>query len=172
MKLNRKTFCSTVLLFSLLMTALGNTENQPPNFILNVFGVAGKSVRLTLAEFAKMPRRTVQAKNHDGKDCMYEGVELREIMTRVGVTFGKELRGKLLSSVVLVEAADNYKAVFALPEMDALFTDKIILLADTCDGKPLEKNGSLQMIVPDEKRHARWVQQVSAITLVQVEKEK
>jgi hypothetical protein len=73
----------------------------------------------------------------------------------------------MAASSVLVEAADKYQVVFALPELDSLFTDRVILLADTCDGKPLpEKNGPLQIIVPDEKRHARWVRQVKSLTIV------
>ena len=41
------------------------------------------------------------------------------------------------------------------------FTDRVILLADRRDGKPLSaREGPFQVIVPGEKKHARWVRQV------------
>jgi hypothetical protein len=52
------------------------------------------------------------------------------------------------------------RAVLALPELDPALTDRIILLADRRDGKPMGGNaGPLRVIVPGEKRHARWVRQ-------------
>ncbi len=159
---------SCLSLFTLLFTTHLHNPNQ---ILLSVTGEVETPLQLGGSDWQKLPRRTVRAKNHDGKECEYEGVELREILARAGVKFGKELKGKLLASVVLVEAADNYQAVFALPELDSLFTDRVILLADTCDGKPLPvANGPLQMIVPDEKRHARWVRQVKLLTVLHAQK--
>lgn len=43
-----------------------------------------------------------------------------------------------LSACLLVEAADGYRAVLALPESDPAFTDRVILLADRADGHPLD----------------------------------
>ena len=61
----------------------------------------------------------------------------------------------------IVEASDGYRAGFALAELDPAFTDRVILLADHRDGKALAaKEGPLQIIVPGEKKHARWVRQV------------
>jgi hypothetical protein len=62
---------------------------------------------------------------------------------------------------LVVEASDGYRAVFALPELDPEFTDRVILLADRRDGRPLsDHDGPLQVIAPGEKWHARWVRQV------------
>jgi len=142
-----------------------DAQTPPASIVVN--GAVEKPLQLNQEALAKMPRRTVQANNHDGKPSSYEGVELREILQRAGVPSGKELKGKWLASYVLVEAADNYQVVFALPELDSLFTDRVILLADVCDGKPLpEKNGTFQIIVPNENRHARWVRQVKSLTIV------
>jgi len=56
--------------------------------------------------------------------------------------------------------------VFALPELDPAFSDRIILLADRRDGKLLAgKEGPLRVIVPGEKRHARWIRQVIALKM-------
>jgi hypothetical protein len=82
------------------------------------------------------------------------------------VTFGQATRGAALANYVLVEAADGYRIVFALPEVDPSFTDAVLLVADRRDGKPLDKDeGNLRLIVPHEKRHARWIRQVLGISL-------
>ena len=117
-----------------------------------------------------MPRRSVRAKGHDGKEALFEGVELGDVLKLAGVKFGEQLRGKELALFLIVRAADNYRAVFALPELDHGFTDRIILLADLRDGKPLsEKEGPLRLVVPDEKREARWVRQVVTFTIRRAE---
>jgi len=68
--------------------------------------------------------------------------------------------------VVVVKAADGYQAVFALPELDPLFSKKVVLLADRRDGGPLSaKEGPYRLVVPDEARQARWVRQVISIEL-------
>ena len=89
---------------------------------------------------------------------------LVEVLRSAGVKFGHDLRGPALATYLVVEAADGYRAVFALPELDPASTDRVILLADRRDGKPIDaKDGPLRVIVPGEKRHSRWVKQVIAL---------
>ena len=67
---------------------------------------------------------------------------------------------------LLLEAQDGYQVLFTPPELDALFTDKVVLLADRRDGKPLsEKEGPLRIVVPEEKRQARWIRHVKSIAV-------
>lgn len=66
----------------------------------------------------------------------------------------------------MVEAADGDRAVFSIPELDPAFTDRVVLLADRREGKPLdEKAGPLRIVAPGEKRHSRWVRQVVALKM-------
>ncbi len=84
---------------------------------------------------------------------------------------GKLLRGKAMAMYVLVTARDGYRVVFALPELDPDFSDasKQIILADTADGKPLsEKQGPLRVVVPQEKKAARWIRMVETIEVVEL----
>jgi hypothetical protein len=121
---------------------------------------------LTAPEFARLPRQKVRAKDHQGKEADFEGVPLVEVLKASGVKFGQDLRGPALATYLVVEAADGYRAIFALPELDPAFSDRVILLADRRDGKPLDgKEGPLRVIVPGEKRHARWVRQVIALKI-------
>jgi len=69
-----------------------------------------------------------------------------------------------------VDAADGYKVVIALPELDPEFTDRVILLADKANGHPLDtKDGPFRIVVPGEKRMARWVRQVTTLKVVPVQ---
>lgn len=69
---------------------------------------------------------------------------------------------------VIVDASDGYQVVFALPEFDPDFTDRVILLADKRDGHPLSApEAPLRIVVPGEKRHARWVREVIDLNIQQ-----
>jgi hypothetical protein len=101
---------------------------------------------------------------------MFEGVALKDVLEKGGVVFGEAMRGKRMASCLLVEAADGYQAVIALPEVDPAFTDKQVMLAFLKDGKPLDdKEGPYRIVIPDEKRKARWVRQVTALKIVDVQ---
>ncbi len=140
------------------------------DFPLRVNGEVARPLNLTADDWKTLPRRSVRAKDHDGKESEYEGVELGELLKLAGVKFGEALRARDLALFLVVEAADHYRAVFALPELDHAFTDRVVLLADRRDGKPLAPNeGPLHLVVPDEKRPARWVRQVVALTIRRAE---
>jgi len=158
-------------LFVIVLTATftldqSATKSAPSSVVLTIGGEVANPIKLTAGDLAKLPRRSVQAKDHDGKDTAFEGIELAEVLKLAGVKSGEQLRGKELALFLVVEATDGYRAVFALPEVDHAFTDRIILLADRRDGKPLaEKEGPLRIVVPDEKCQARWVRQVTSLTV-------
>ncbi len=74
-----------------------------------------------------------------------------------------------MTEVLLVEATDGYKVVFALTEVDPAFASREIILADKRDGKPLDtKEGPFRVVVPGEKRPVRWVRQVTTFKIVAV----
>ena len=103
-----------------------------------------------------------------GERARYEGVPVAELLRQAGVPLGKQLRGSRLKLYVLVAASDGYRAVFALPEFDPDFTDRVILLADRRDGRALSApEAPFRIVVPGEKRHARWVREVVALDIQQ-----
>lgn len=149
----------------LLVASLSHAEDAA----LSVTGEIKASLKLTLAELKAMPSETVTAKDHDGTTASYEGVPLHAILSRAGAPQGESLRGEELRLCVLVKAADGYQAVFALAELDPLFTDRQALLAYRRDGVELDaKAGPLRLVIPDEKRQGRWVRQVKELEIVRV----
>jgi DMSO/TMAO reductase YedYZ molybdopterin-dependent catalytic subunit len=117
-------------------------------------------------DLATLPRREIRARDRDGTEATFTGVALVDLLRLAGVPLGQELRGQHLATYLLIEAADGYRVVFALPELDPAFTDREVLLADRRDGQPLAAaEGPLRLVVPGEKRHARWIRQVLSCTI-------
>ena len=132
--------------------------------VLVVDGAVEHNLKLSFAALARFPRHSLRATDELSKESLFEGVLVAEILKSAGVKFGKELRGKRLADYVLAETADGYRVVFALPEFDPSFKQTLVLLADRRDGNPLgESDGQLRLIMPYEKRYARWVRHLVAL---------
>jgi len=109
-------------------------------------------VVLSAADIAALPHTTVKVNGHDGP-ASFSGVPVSTLLEKAGIAFGESLRGKRLASCLLVEAADGYRVVIALPELDPGFTDKQILLVDKRETHPLDdKEGPYRIVIPDEKK--------------------
>lgn len=131
---------------------------------LEVSGEVEKPLKLTLADLELLPHQTVDAVEHSGEKAHYTGVPIYQILKSAGVPMGEQLRGPALSLYIVVIASDGYQAVYALPELDPLANEGPVILADQKNGKPLDATiGPLRIILPKEKRHARWVRQVIKI---------
>ena len=128
-----------------------------------------KPVVLARTDLEALPHVKV-ATAASGTSATFEGVALEAVLEKAGVEFGQTLKGKRLASCLLVDAADGYRVVIALPELDPAFTDKQFVLAFLKDGKALdEKEGPYRIVIPDEKRMARWVRQVATLKIVDVQ---
>ena len=129
---------------------------------------SGAPVNVSAADIAAMPHQKLIVDDH-GKSVSFEGVPLRMVLEKAGLVFDNSMHSKRLTSYLLVNAADGYRVIFALPELDPGFTDRVILLADRADGHALDsKQGPFRIVVPGEKRMARWVRQVVGLKVVEV----
>jgi hypothetical protein len=157
-------------LFSMLLFALVFAGERPQCQQLTVQTDSGKQVVLSRTDLEALPHVKATASEHSSGPVNFEGVTLKSVLEKAGVAFGESMKGKRLTNCLLVEAADGYRAVLALPELDPAFTDKQTLLAFLRDGKPLgEKEGPYRIVIPDEKRMARWVRQVTTLRIVDVQ---
>jgi len=131
---------------------------------------SGNQVILNRTDLEALPHVRVSAAEHSSAPVGFEGVTVKSVLERAGVVFGDSMRGKRLTNCLLVEGADGYRVVIALPELDPAFTDKQTLLVFAREGKPLgEKDGPYRIVIPDEKRMARWVRQVKVLKVVDVQ---
>jgi len=135
----------------------------PPAHAQGTISVTAPDGHVTIVNLAEFPRQTVVTSDH-GRKATFEGVAVRDVLTKAGVPLGEALRGKALARIIIATAPDGYQGVFGIAEVDAAFTDQIILIADRRDGERLlPDTGPLQLVVPLDKRPARWVRQVTKI---------
>lgn len=151
------------------------------SFVLLLLAAVAQCQQLTVqildAKPVVLARTDLEALSHvkvtttaSGASAIFEGVALEAVLEKAGVEFGEALKKKRLASCLLVEAADGYRVVIALPELDPAFTDKQFVLAFLKDGKVLdEKEGPYRIVIPEEKRMARWVRQVTTLKIVDVQ---
>jgi DMSO/TMAO reductase YedYZ molybdopterin-dependent catalytic subunit len=113
-----------------------------------------------------MKRSTATMKDRDGKDHVYTGVAIQDILGLAGVTTGDQLRGENLTKYVLAKCADGYEVLFSLAELDSTFTNRVVILADQLEGKPLPTGkGPCRLVVPGEKKPARSSFQVTELVI-------
>jgi len=154
----------------LMLTGLVYAQARPAA-VLAVQGDIASPLSLTADDLAKMPRQTVSLPAPDGTKIVYEGVTLLAVLQKAGAPFGKQLRGKVLSTYVLAKAADGYQVVFTLGELDPDFGNESILVADKRDGKPLpDKQGPFRLVCPNDKEGARSVRMLETLEVVRLAK--
>jgi len=143
----------------------------PPPAVLAVQGDIASPLSLTADDLAKMPRESATVPAPDGSKIVYEGVTLLAVLQKAGAPFGKQLRGKVLSTYLLAKAMDGYQVVFTLGELDPDFGNEAILLADKRDGKPLpDKQGPFRLVCPNDHEGARSVRMLQTLEVVRLAK--
>lgn len=164
------TYCGRWLLIGLGWLLSGTAVAQTPvAATIQLTGMEAKNHTLTAADLAKLPQQEQSATDKDGTAHRYQGVAISDLLALMEVPQGKALHGNLLTRALLVTGADGYQVVFALPELDPTFAPQPVLLASRCDGKALPAgSGPYQLIVPREKRPARWVRQVVSLRVVEL----
>jgi hypothetical protein len=140
----------------------------PPDLVpatITVTGIGGTSATLSVSDLSKLPQQTVKATDH-GTPAKFEGILLTDVLAKVDLPLGEKFRSTAAAYYVVAEAQDGYRAVFAWAELDSTFMDKSLYVVTMRDGKPLSGNdGPFQLVVPGEKRPARWVRQVTALRI-------
>lgn len=141
-----------------------------PSIQLKIKGLDGKSITLSPEEFAALPHKTVSVFNAHSKTTeKYSGVPLTELLAKVGVPQGEQVKGKLFLTGIVAEGTDNYDVLYALAEVDPSIHAGDVLVADSVDDHKLEKDGAFKMVSTEEKRPARWVRNLTSITVIAVQ---
>ncbi|GGA47089.1 hypothetical protein GCM10010981_40340 [Dyella nitratireducens] len=116
---------------------------------------------------AGMPRMSIDTTAiHHESAAHWQGVSLKDVLQHAGVPSGEQLRGHNMATMVRVTASDNYQVVFSLGELDPMLGNEQVILADTRDGQPLTKDGPFRLVLPGDKRPARWIHNVTTIDVI------
>lgn len=161
-----------VLLLSIGWSALpASGQKQPTTTGPSEFTIGGAvttPLTISVADLKKMPQTTLHVTDsHSHQAQVYEGVPLALLLQKAGVPHGEAIRGPWVAAYVIVEAADGYRVVFSIAELDSAFLDSDVLVADALDGAPMGGGqGPLKLVAPHDKRPARWVRMLKSITVV------
>jgi DMSO/TMAO reductase YedYZ molybdopterin-dependent catalytic subunit len=123
------------------------------------------TARLVLhaADWAGLPRDTMRVQFHDQPPQLYSGVPLPALLKLVGVRTDS-LRGRSLALRLVVEAADGYRVVLSLSELDPTLGGRRALLADRVEGQPLPPTEApFRLLIAGDQRPSRWARQVVAL---------
>jgi hypothetical protein len=118
---------------------------------------------------AALPHKTVTVFNaHTKASETYSGVPLASLLSKVGVPLGEKLKGEILMNGLIAEGTDGYKVLYSLTEIDPAVHTGDVIVADTQSGQKLGRDGAFKLISTEDKRPARWVRNLDAISLVHV----
>jgi hypothetical protein len=141
-----------------------------PSTQLTIKTYEGKTLTLSPEELAALPHKSVSVYNaHSKANETYSGVPLADLLSKVGVPSGESVRGKVFLTGVVASGADGYGVLYSLAEVDPSIHTGDVIVADTVDGKKLEKDGAFKMVSSEERRPARWVRNLASISVVKVE---
>ena len=159
----------TTAILAMVVLSLGCViaAGQQPPAAIEIEGLDGAKLTLTVDQLRQMPQQSVSMVNpHTKSTEKYEGARLADVLAKAGAPSGKKLRGDQMRDYVEVTGRDGYQAVFALAEIDPAFQDNQVLVAIAMDGKPLdEKLGPVRIVAPQDKRPARSVRMVTSIAI-------
>jgi hypothetical protein len=123
-------------------------------------------VALSPADFRALPHVTITVHNaHADADETYSGVSLATLLALVNAPIGNAFHKEALASYLVASGSDGYSVVLSLAEVEPSIHGGQVLVADARDGQPLAKSGPFQLIVSEDRRPARWVHNLIAITL-------
>ena len=147
-----------------------HADQAAPSTQLALRGLDGKMLTLTPADFAALPHKSLQVFNsHTKANETYSGVLVSELLKQLGSPQGESVMGKLFMTAVIAEGTDQYASLYALAETDPSIHTGEIIVADEIDGHPLGKEGAFKMISSEDRRPARWVRNLTRISVVAVQ---
>ncbi|MGC2401969.1 MAG: hypothetical protein WA510_19385 [Acidobacteriaceae bacterium] len=141
-----------------------------PSTQLTIKTYDGKTLNFSPEQFAALPHKTVAVFNaHSKKNESYSGVLLSDLLGKAGVPLGENVRGKLFMTGIVAQGMDHYSVLYSLAEVDPAIHTGDVIIADTLDGQKLTQDGAFKMVSSEERRPARWVRNLTSISVVKVE---
>lgn len=154
------------LFFFITISQSVHAQTAEKEAVVKVEGEVLKPLALSLSDFTKLKHVEASMKSREGVLQQYSGVPIFDLLQLAGVTVGKELKGENLTKYLLVRSSDGYEVIFSLAELDPSFTNRVVILADAKDGKPLGDGvGPFRLVVPDENKPARSALEVTNLII-------
>jgi hypothetical protein len=171
----RRRFAALPLLAFILCGAIPaqqveHSAPSAPSTRLTIKTYDGKTLTFSPEEIAALPHKSVSVLNaHSKEQEQYAGVPLADLLSKAGVPLGEGVRGKLFLVGVVATGTDGYSVLYSLAEVDPAIHTGDVIVADTLDGQKFTKDGAFKMVSSEERRPARWVRNLTSISVVKVE---
>lgn len=149
---------------SVVTMAVAEVAAQEPHGI-EIAGNAVATGTITQEELSRLPviEQDVRYQTSKGEEGgRYKGPLLWSILEGRGIADQPGHNAQLKHSFV-VEGRDGYRIVFSVGEIDPDFGNAPIQLATERDGKPIMPGEGYRLVVPGDKRGARYVRDVVKI---------
>ena len=147
--------------------AAAPADTFPPG-TFQVAGAVGKPRAWSAAQLQKELPADVQTVLYTLKGAAHtaHAVPLWAVLQAGQPLVNPQIKRHVLQFAAAVSGRDGYTVDFTLGELSPEFGANAVWIAWDEDGKPLpEDAGPVELLVPGDKRAARWVHGVSRITL-------
>lgn len=125
------------------------------------------NVTLSMERIGELRMHSTVITSRDGETSTYEGPWLKEVLQLECPSITAIEKRTMVNSYVRVTASDGHTALIALTEADSSFRERPVILAWKKNGQPLDDHdGPFQVIVPDDRRHARDVRKAKVLEVV------
>jgi DMSO/TMAO reductase YedYZ molybdopterin-dependent catalytic subunit len=160
------------LLFALTLLLLGTascggSDDSPtlPQASLSVSGDVGAPTNFTLAQIQALPSRTQTVSFASGtgnQTHIYTGASLWTLLNELGITTNPAVKNDVLNKYVIATGSDNYRALFAMGEVDPDFGNRgnEVVYAETINGASSAlpgTDGPLRITAPGDIKGGRYV---------------
>jgi hypothetical protein len=141
------------------------TASVPARAEITIVGPDGGTKRFTADMLAALPVARVSATSHD-KTVAYTGADLLDVLRAAGIDPPDQLRGARMRRVLLAQGADGYTVAFSFAELDPSLGGRKAYVVNRGDDRPLAEDGPWRLVVPQDARAARWVRQLTRLTVI------
>ena len=125
-----------------------------------------QSLSLSPADLQAMPQATVTVHNgHTGAEETYTGPLLAAVLAKAGLGVTPRSEHEMLRMYVVATGTDGYSVVYSAAEVEPTLHKAQVIVALSQDGKPLARTGAFQLIDSLEVKPARWVRNLSRISV-------
>lgn len=147
----------------------GGGRTSAPSHSLSITA-DGKTVALSMADLQAMPQRSLRVHNgHNNQDETYTGVGLDDLLAKYGISLANGGAHKVFHSYLKAEGTDKYWVLYSASEVIPELHTWDAIVAVTIDGHPIQADGEFKMVAGGERRPARWVSNLSSLTVVTLE---
>ena len=158
--------CSLLLVFCSVMFSAKGWASSPTVQITGAVARPGVWSGSRIEHDLKTSLRLVHYTLH-GQAHTAQCVPLIALVDAAGPRENPRIKHHILQFVVVAQGQDGYAVAFSLGELEPLFGHEAAWVALDQDGKPLAADdGPVELLVPGDKKAARWVHGLVTLTLV------